>query len=379
MFVTWLATVATPAIGVGMSTLTSRHLAEIQGREKVQVVAGIFQFVWRRQYRRVLIYCLVYLLLIVPLSRLYGQLAPAHLLFLAGVSVLPLLLYSTVSITLRSLHRFDLLAAIHLFGTVITLLLVLLLIESHDVRIDVLLLALAIANSLALAAALASIIRLLPMKQAIQPGPFLKDRLTRGLSNSLLLFTFDVIVWQRCELLLLARGHSTADLGFYALSALISTRVMNISPALLSTCILPLFFRYIPGQRYTNAASAFVKTSLYVAVIAVPLCVLSILLCPYFISYCFGEAYLPVVTPLRILLVSAAFGSVSTVSLTHLANADRRRAQVRLGMVTALLKIALAVPGIVLWGITGAALASAVAQIISAIGSIFICKRALFT
>src|SRR5437660_1494203 len=62
MFVLWLATVAVPAIGVGMSSVTSRHIAEIQAGEEPRIAAGIFQFVWRRQYRSILLYCLFYLL-----------------------------------------------------------------------------------------------------------------------------------------------------------------------------------------------------------------------------------------------------------------------------------------------------------------------------
>ena len=226
--------------------------------------------------------------------------------------------------------------------------------------------------------ALICILRLLPVKEAIAPGAMLKDRLTRGLNNSLLLFTMDIIVWQRSELLLLAQRHSTADLGFYALSSMISTRVIDIAPTLLSTCLLPLLLRYVPGQRYTSASDAFVKTSRYVALLTIPLCVGAIIFCPGIIAFCFGNAYLPVVMPLRILLVAAAFGSVATVSLTHLANGERKQAQIKLGIYAASLNILLAVPCIALWGVTGAALACAVAQIVSATGSILICKGLIF-
>ena len=212
----------------------------------------------------------------------------------------------------------------------------------------------------------------------MKPGTLLLDRLTRGLNNSLLLFTLDVIVWQRSEMLLLAHGHSSAELGYYALSSAISARVIDIAPALLSTCVLPLLLRYAPGQRYTSASGAFVKTSLFVACLAIPLCIGTILFCPTVISYCFGDAYLPMVTPLRILLISAAFGSVATVSLTHLADGDRKRAQIRLGTGAALLNIVLALPCIAFWGTTGAALASAAAQLVSATGSILICRKLIF-
>ena len=378
MFVLWLATVAIPAIGTGMSPLTSRNIAEIQGREEPRLVAGIFYFVWQRQYRGILLYCLVYLLLAWPLSWFFGASAPILVLLLAGLSALPQLLSGVVGTTLRSLRRFDLLTAIHLFGTVATLLLVLLAMQTQANLTDALLLSSAIAATATLAIAILCILRLLPMRDALAPGVLMQDRLTRGLNNSLLLFTLDVVVWQRGTMLLLARGYTTADLGFYALSSLISMRIIDIAPTLLSTCVLPLLLRYVPGQRYTNAGDAFLKTSCYVAWLAIPICTGAIIFCPTIISLCFGSAYLPVVPSLRILLVAAAFGSIATVSLTHLANGERKQAQIKLGLCAASLNILLAIPCIALWGVTGAALASAIGQIVSATGSIFICKGLIF-
>ncbi len=374
-FVLWLALVAVPAIGVGMSTLTSRHIADIQRGEHPRVVAGVFQFVWRRQARSILLYCLVYVLLAYPLSRFFGTSAPLLFLLLAGLSAPPLLLSGVAGITLRSLHRFDLLSAIHLFGTLTTLLLVFLASQLDGELTGIFLFISAAAGTLTLTMALICIVRLLPIGNALGPGPLLKDRLTRGLSNSLLLFTLDVIVWQRSELLLLARWRSPAELGFYTLSSLISTRVMGIAPMLLSSCVFPLLMRYVPNFRYTDAYEAFTKTSLYVAALAILTCSLAIIFCPGGIAFCFGSAYLPLVAPLRILLVSGAYGSIATISLTHLAHGERKRAQIWLGTGAALLNIVLAFPCIILWGMTGAAIASAAAQIVSATGSILICRR----
>lgn len=376
-FVLWLATASVPAIGAGMSTLTRRHLAQIQSHKLPQMAAGIFRFVWQRQCRNILLYCLIYVLLAFPLSWLYRTNAPMLLLLLAGLSAPPLLLNGVVGVTLRAQNRFGLLAALHLLGAITALLLVAIAISAQGTgtQLGAFLLAAAIAGTLTLLVAIAAITRLLPLDNAFEPGALLKDRLTRGMSNSLLLFTLDAIVWQPCELLLLAYRHSAAELGFYALSSFISTRLMETAPVLLSSCVLPLLLRYIPGQRYTSAAEAFRKTSLYMTVLAISLCLLAIWCCPFVILRCQGASYLPLVLPLRILLVAAIPGSIATVSLTHLADGERRQAQVRLGMVTAGLNILLALPCIALWGITGAAIASASAQIISATGSILICKR----
>src|SRR5260221_4762222 len=101
MFVLCLATVAVPAVGVGMSTVTSRHITEIQASEELRIVAGIFQFVWQRQYKSILVYCVMYLCLAGPISWFFWGSAPLLLFFLAGVFALPLLLISLLGTTLR--------------------------------------------------------------------------------------------------------------------------------------------------------------------------------------------------------------------------------------------------------------------------------------
>lgn len=382
--VLWLATVTVPVIGVGMSQATSHQMTGIQQRQEAHIVASIFRFVWRRQSRSMLVYCGVYVLLVVPLSWWFGVNAPILAMLLAGLGALPLLLSGVVGVTLRSLRRFDLLATIHLFSAVAMLFLITLAAQisialgERGEQIDLFLLASALAATLSLAVGVISVMRLLPLRDITPPNVLVIDRLTRGLSNSVPLFLLDGIVWQQSEVLLLGHWQSTAQLGFYSLSAIISTHMMEFSPVALSTCILPLIARTLPRWRYVSAADAYVKTSLYVTLLALPLCMLTIVFCPTIVSFCFGAAYLPVVAPLRLLTVSATIGSIATVSLTHLAGGERRNAQIRLGVVAAILNVVLAVPLIVLWGITGAALASMIAQLVSAFGSIFMCWKLIF-
>lgn len=379
--VLWLATVSVPMIGVGMSNTTSRHIAGIQQRQEPRIAAGIFRFVWRCQARSMLAYCGLYLLLAIPLSWWFGANAPLLVILLAGLGALPLLLSGVVGVTLRGLRRFDLLATIHLFSAVVGLFLITLAVQvpgEQSEQIGLFLLASALAATLSLAVGFICVVRLLPVRDAMLPNGLVVDRLTRGLSNSVPLFLLDGIVWQRSEVLLLGHWQSATQLGFYSLSAIISTHMMEFSPMALSTCILPLMLRTLPRWRYAGAADAFVKTSLYVALLALPLCILTIVFCPIIVVFCFGAAYLPVVLPLRLLAISATIGGIATVSLTHLANGERCRAQIRLGMVAAALNIVLAVPLIMWWGITGAALASMIAQLVSAIGSIGICWKLIF-
>src|SRR5579885_277731 len=223
-FALWLATAAVPAIGLGMSARANQALADIQARQNAPTSAGLFYFVLQQQYRKILLYCLVYLLLVLLLVKV------------SGLSLSLLLLGGVASITLRGLRRFDLLGDIQLLGAAIMLLLVLLCMQytfAGFTRLSLLLVTRASADILLLAFAMLCIARLLPLKEAQEPSRWLRERLTQGGRNSLPLFLLDAIVWR--ELLLVLFLGKGADLGYFALASLISTRVLLLFPALLSS------------------------------------------------------------------------------------------------------------------------------------------------
>jgi O-antigen/teichoic acid export membrane protein len=376
-FALWLATAAVPVAGAGMSALTSRTIANIQSRAKPEIAAGIFYFVARQRRYRLALYCLLDLLLIVPCARFFGNITLVPLL-LAGLFTLIHLSGGIVATALRGLRRFDLLAAIHLLGAATTLLLVLLSLQTVTSGINqvyLFLLAPAVASMLTLWASALCVGKLLPLKQARKPGMELKEQLARGLRSSLLPVILDVIVWQHAELIALGRARSTADLGYYLLSVMISGRVMQALPTLYTTCILPLRLRIMPDRHSTNAADAYRRTTLGMVWLALPVCAFGVAFCPSLISWCFGAAYLPAVMPLRILLVATALGSISSTSVTRLANEERKRAQVWLSAVGAMLTLALAWPLSASAGMMGAAIASAIAQCVCATGTMVICIR----
>lgn len=376
VFVQWLATITIPLIGVGTSTLSNRRIADLQSRETSRSAAGIFYFLWYRQCYSMLLYCLLYSSLAYPLFRLFHICQP-QLLLLASLSSLPLFLSSVAGITLRSLRRIDLLAILHLFGALSSLLFCLLVSQIGKERVGILLLASSLAGTLTLIMAILCVTRLLPLRQALRPGIFLKERLLQQLKRAPLFFICDLVVWQRSELVLLACWRHTDELAFYTMSALFSTGILELAPLLFSLLVHPILQRYFPQRRYLNAYSTFMRSSCYIALLSLSLCSAAIWLSPLLILTLFGAAYLPLVSPLRILLISALFGSVATVSLTHLTANEHKKAQLWVGMVAATLNTLLAVPLVVLWGMVGAALACSCAQIVSSIGSILLCSHQL--
>ncbi|GCE19356.1 lipopolysaccharide biosynthesis protein [Dictyobacter kobayashii] len=354
LFAQWLATITIPVIGTGMSTLSSRQIAATQSRESPRLMAGIFYFLWYRQHRSILLYCLIYVVLSFALTRIFHDFTPG-LLLLSSLATLPLLLSSVAGITLRSLRRSDLLTMLNLFGNLLTLLFIIISTQVNGEPVEAFILAFALSNTITLVLAVVCVMHLLPLEQALAPGIFLRERLAHNIHQSRLHFALDAIVWQRSELLLLACWHNSEELGFYALSAIISARIIGLAPSLFTQWVFPLFVRYLPGHRYLNQYDAFVRTSCYIIFLAVPICTVMIILCPTIVAYCLGSAYLMMVKPLRILLIAAVFGSIATVGLTHMASYERydyrhlQRVQREFNIGVAVLKILLAIPLVIFW------------------------------
>lgn len=373
-FVQWLATITVPLVGIGMSALTSRQIVEIQSQEPQPTIAGIFYYLWYHQCRRILLYGLIFLCYAFPLSWLFGVCTLLRLM-LTGLATLPLFLSSIVGITLRSARRLDLLGTLHLFGVLTMLFLIVVATKIGEGQLEIFLLAVALATTLTLIMAVVCLARLLPMKEVKAPRSYLRERLKRCFKPSFLHFTLDAIVWQRSESLLLALWYTPTELAFYAISSMVSITVMQLTPMLLSGWILPLFLRRAHQKHYHSPYDAFVKTSCYMAFIAVALCIIIMALGPYVITYSIGPAYLPLMEPLRIMLIAGAFGSIATVSMTHLTNKGHRTTM--LNTIAATINIGLAIPLVAHWGITGAALASTIAQIFAASCSILMCRKVL--
>jgi O-antigen/teichoic acid export membrane protein len=375
-FLHWVATVSTPLIGIGMTTLSSSQLVGLQSCETLSSIAGIFYFLWDRQYRKLWFYGLLYLLLALPFYQVFHIGTPL-LLLLSNLTVLPLFLSNIVAITLRSLRRANLLAILQLCGEIITLSLIIIASQINGERLVTFLLAFALAGTLTLILAVVCITRQLSTQTVQPPDIFLCQRLEQNFMHAPLPLLVDAIIWQQSEVLLLALWRGPADIGLYTISVLISSSIIQIAPFLLSTWILPFFLRHQRGQHYLSPYDAFVKTSCYMAFLAVPICILVMFSSPYLVSFGLGAGYLPLVKPLRILLISSVFGSIATVSLTRLTVHGWQKTTQGVNVAAALLNILLAIPCTMYWGISGAALACMIAQVTSAAGSIVLCGRLL--
>ncbi len=373
-----IAALLLPVLGIGMTPLASRTIAEIQHSETSRGIAGIFQLLWRQQCRRIVLYSLAYIPLTVLITLVTHGTLPLFLLLIAGLATLPSLLVSIVSAVLQGLRRYDLLARLRFFNTLLYLCLALVSTQIHGMLLGILLLAPAFASIITLTLALICIAKLLPLQTAIEPGPLLRERMEHSQHPSWMLFLLDSVIWRELllQLVLLSYWHTPSMLSFYALSVLLCTRLMKVAPTLFVTCLAPLQSRLFPVKLYSTYI-AFVRTSYAVAGIALVQCLLLVLCCPLLISLSFGYAYMPIVTPLRILLLSIVFGSVATIGLTYFTQHANTRERLWLGLGSTTLHIALGIPCILAWGIVGAAIASTIAHGVASIGTFLFCRDIL--
>ena len=373
-----LAALLLSVIGIGMTPLANCTLAQIGQAQTTRSIAGIFSLLRIQQCRRILLYCCTYIPLAFGLTLCFKNTLPLILLLLAGLATLPLFLGSIVSTTLQGLRRYDLLAGMRFLYILLYLCFVLLSIPIHsDMLSYVLLLAPAFANMVTLTLALVYLARLLPLAKAIEPGPLLRERVERegqGLPWRLLLL--DSIIWRELFflLLLLLYRHTPAALSSYALSVMLCTGLMKAIPTLFVTYLVPLLTRHVLIRLY-NPYDAFVYTSCIIAGIAIVLCTLLALCCPVLIAAGLGVAYLPIVTPLRILLITVIFGSTTTVGMTYLIQHTHKREQFWLGGGTIVLHVVLGIPCIALWGVIGAAIASTLTHTSVGIGTFLLCRH----
>ena len=402
----WLAYAPLPLLGIGIDPVARRRIVHIQGQEPIYSAARIFRFLWHHQSYRVLYYIAIHISLAYTLSFATHDLLPLPLLVLAGLTALPLLMNSIVGIALQSQGRYVFLSLLSILNALLTLSLVMLVPLLHTTQqLALLLLIPAAVNGITLVIALSYLTWLLPLRGIPPVGPLLKQKIWQAARVSPLLFFTDIWTWRELPFLTLFlifwHTHtSLLEISCYTFSLLLCTRLTEIAPTYFSTCLLPasshLYERILKRPLALNPYDAFIQATCYVSLLATLSCTLLTIFCPQLIMATLGPSYLPMVKMLRILLISVVFSSIATVSLTqlerrgqligqHVLNPQqagqrtllRRHLSIRIGTIA--MYILVAIPCTMLWGLTGAALASMLVRVSFALCSIVQCHRLLRT
>ena len=209
--------------------------------------------------------------------------------------------------------------------------------------------------------------------------PELRRRILVYCRDVTLILVIDTILYERSELFFLQRFSTGADVAFYSQSYDLALKAMAI-PAIFSGVLLPTFSS-LAGQRGADGLPEGFKTlhaSSYriLALIAFPIGLGAAAIAPAFVLF-YGPDFQPMSPVLAILFVGNIVGALASVSATILHSVDRQFFIVRLGLLVALLNIALDLFLIPRYGAIGAAFANSGSQAVSGIVGITYSTRRL--
>jgi O-antigen/teichoic acid export membrane protein len=198
-------------------------------------------------------------------------------------------------------------------------------------------------------------------------------RFSRTLSIAILL---DIIVWQRSEVFLLNIFSRPSEIAFYSLAFGLAYSIFRVSATPLAGLFLPSFtttWRTKPSHLFRAEYPDAVRK---MAFIAAPLALGGVTIADDLVIFLYGPQYLPAATCLRVLLLAAGCTSVGTVFAAFFHATENAKIVVKIGVVAAVIDIAVALLLIPNLGAIGAASASAAAQIFAVVaGGMYVTYR----
>lgn len=187
----------------------------------------------------------------------------------------------------------------------------------------------------------------------------------------------DKIVWGSSETFLIGLFRKKSEIGFYSLGFNLVSNFIRLIPSSLSGVLLPEISEMYGRKEWGKIREVVWRASKLLSLIALPLCVFSIILAPQLIQGLYGMAYYSAIPVFRIIMVSATLGVITHgISATMYAT-EHQMYQLSLNIIGAVADI-----GVALWliprlGLFGAAAASMIAQGVEFVGCLFFCYLVL--
>jgi|GEM_PF-3254675 O-antigen/teichoic acid export membrane protein len=406
---TWIIFSVNAIAGAGFRMTMTKHVAQYFGAKAGDIAAAIVRTVlfWQGTLGLALAGALALCVPWLPNLTLFsGTSASASLslleLLLTAVALPCVLLAGTAIAALQGLQRYDLVALITAFALPIEVLCSLVVLELGW-SISGLLAVLGGVNVLTFFAALLFTNTWLPLVSASRL-PAAIGRTLRHYGGSIVIIAlFDMIVWQRSEVFFLAYYRPAAEAGFYNLAYTLASTVMNLLPGALAGVLVPAITRLLadtpahadrqpvrsgyhgqpvhttnaPPETWTRASELFLRGARHLSLLAFPLAGVGIAFAPDLLQLVIGAHYLPVASPLRVLLVSSAIAAISGACSAVLYSTNRQRIILMIGAPVAALNLTLDILFIPRFGLMGAAWSNLAAQVCAALTAFMIASRLL--
>lgn len=172
----------------------------------------------------------------------------------------------------------------------------------------------------------------------------------------------DAVVWDRSEVLFLRLHATSAEIAFYSVAFGLATRAMVAAQVAAGT-LLPALAA-LHGQGAREEFGRVYQTALrWVALVGAPLAAVGAALAPGLVSLLYGEPYLAVASLLGPLLAVALVGVLRQVAWAALRAVGDRHWALHATWISAVLNVAAAAMLIPRYGVWGAVVANATAQL----------------
>jgi len=365
-FVIWFLSLVGLLVNLGIPTTITKYVSESWGRKDFTPIGSILNRLFRFELLAGVVVSLLLFLLAPLIARWYNNPDLSLYLKVASLVILPLGLMWFYNGLFCGLQRYDLIAKINLLVSPVTLVIILLVLYLGG-KIEWLVGVSAATNLLLVGCYLYLKRTKFTFIQKEVPTFNFGSKLLKFSASVFVVMILDAIVWERFGIFFLSIFSTSSEIAFYNVAFILSSRTMILLPGALTGILLPAMSEVYGGGDKEELARVHVNSTRYLSMLSFPLCLGGIAIARQLFPIFYGSSFQPASFIFGILLLGGTVGSASTSSSSLLYGAELQRIVVRVGILSAFILLAgswLLVPSL---GAKGAALATALAQIISGV------------
>lgn len=182
-------------------------------------------------------------------------------------------------------------------------------------------------------------------------------------STSLMVF-IDLIVLERSEILFLTLFSSIEQVAFYSLAFGLVAKAMALLSGALSGVIMPKVAEYHGGENHQGITTIYYHSTRFLMFIILPLALGGIVISDLLINLLYGNTYLPMIPVLNILLISGGLIAVVAAASSVIYGIGKQIVILKIGIALVIINLTLDLFLIPRFHAIGAALATAIAQVV---------------
>lgn len=365
-FVIWFLGMVGLLVNLGIPTTITKYVSEYLGKNDFSAVSSIFRRLFRFEIAAGVIVSVFLFFLAPVIAGWYGNPDLSLYLRVAAVVILPMGLMWLYNGLFCGLQRFDLIALISLIVSPLVLIAFLLVIYLGG-AIEWLVAVSAVSNVLLVAGYVYLKRARFSSIHKTESRTDLGGRLLKFSAGVFVIVVLQALVWERFGIFFLSIFSTPAEIGFFNVAFIFASRTIILLPGALTGILLPAMSEVYGGGNKDELARVHVTATRYLAMLSFPLCLGGIAISRQMFPVLYGSSFQPAWIIFAILIVGGTVGSVATSSSSLLYGAELQRVVVGAGVLSAVLNIGgswLLVP---MLAAKGAALATALGQIVGGV------------